>query len=255
MPTEKVELEKKYLTNTKNLVGELYPVLLDADGKPIDGLHRLDENPSWASKKLRQIKTEKQRILARLVAHNARRPISFEERQADITALAEEMMKEGTPPELISTEITNLGLFTGAYVRLMLGDIFKQSNKARTPKHSPEEVKEMLEVGRSVADKSKFTQENRGFAQMTCANEGIKRGELEISADTPVATEDAAVAAPTPLVLSPSFFDPLRLHGSMICPHCGGKFEASESLENLKVEVMNPVSFIERLKVELSRLV
>lgn len=44
----------------KGEVGPLYPVLVDAYGNVIDGLHRLEADPKWPKKKLEWVKTERE---------------------------------------------------------------------------------------------------------------------------------------------------------------------------------------------------
>lgn len=61
-------------------VGHLYPVLKDAYGNVIDGLHRLRQDPSWPVKKLDNITDPLQLAIARLVANVCRRDVAAEEK-------------------------------------------------------------------------------------------------------------------------------------------------------------------------------
>ena len=52
MKDEPQQIDKKHrrsLNKSHGTVGQLYPVLRDAEGKVIDGWHRLDVDPAWQS--------------------------------------------------------------------------------------------------------------------------------------------------------------------------------------------------------------
>ena len=52
------EDEEYSLRKSEGVVGQLQPVILDASGKPVDGLHRLEADPTWRTEKHDEIKTE-----------------------------------------------------------------------------------------------------------------------------------------------------------------------------------------------------
>ena len=62
-------------------IGQLYPVLVDAKGNIIDGLHRQEADPSWRTEKIPEIDTEEKLLIARCIANWHRRPISREEKE------------------------------------------------------------------------------------------------------------------------------------------------------------------------------
>ena len=76
-------------------VGQLYPVLVDAKGKVIDGFHRLEADPKWRTEKLPEIDTEEKLLVARCVANWVRRQISREEKEEWINGLARIYKKQG----------------------------------------------------------------------------------------------------------------------------------------------------------------
>lgn len=61
-------------------VGYLYPILKDAYGNVIDGVHRLQLDPKWPVKKLDHITDPVQLAIARLVANVCRRDVPAEEK-------------------------------------------------------------------------------------------------------------------------------------------------------------------------------
>ena len=76
-------------------IGQLYPVLVDAKGKVIDGFHRLKADPHWRKEKLPEIDTEEKLLIARCVANWHRRQISREEKEEWINGLARIYGKQG----------------------------------------------------------------------------------------------------------------------------------------------------------------
>lgn len=76
-------------------IGQLYPVLVDAKGKVIDGFHRLKADPHWRKEKLSEIDTEEKLLVARCVANWHRRQIPSEEKEEWINGLARIYKKQG----------------------------------------------------------------------------------------------------------------------------------------------------------------
>lgn len=83
------------MDHSLQIVGQLYPVLRDAEGKVIDGKHRLDSDPNWFSRTLPHVKTEEQRILVAFHANVGRRKIPVKEKAGMINALAEIYLAQG----------------------------------------------------------------------------------------------------------------------------------------------------------------
>jgi len=113
-------------------IGQLYPVLVDAKGNIIDGLHRLEADPNWRKEKIPEIDTEEKLLVARCVSNWHRRQISREEKENWINGLAEIYQKQGLPAKGIRrqneikariVEITGLDPRT---VELYLKPEFKQ---------------------------------------------------------------------------------------------------------------------------------
>ena len=116
---------------SKRRTCELYPVLVDAHGNVIDGLHRLKADPGWERRTLEHIRTPAQLWLARIVANTHRRTVSREERAEQLTGLAEALRDEGVPRAKIVSTIAELTTFSERYVRGLLPDDYKMMSKAR----------------------------------------------------------------------------------------------------------------------------
>jgi len=87
------------LQSSENAVGQLYPVLRDAEGKVIDGWHRLDANPNWKSVTLEDVKTEEDRLIISAHVNIGRRDISSSEKREIVNDLAEIYYQQGLRPD------------------------------------------------------------------------------------------------------------------------------------------------------------
>lgn len=76
-------------------IGQLYPVLVDAKGNVIDGVHRLEADPNWRKEKLTEVDTEEKLLVARCVANWHRRQVAWEEKEEWINGLARIYKKQG----------------------------------------------------------------------------------------------------------------------------------------------------------------
>lgn len=54
-------------------IGQLYPILVDYHGNIIDGEHRFGVDKKWRRMRLEHIRTEKDRLVARIVSNTVRR--------------------------------------------------------------------------------------------------------------------------------------------------------------------------------------
>lgn len=70
------------------MVGQLIPVLRDAEGKVIDGYHRLDVDPNWKSVTLEDVKTDEERLIVSAHINISRRRITNKEKRLIINQLA-----------------------------------------------------------------------------------------------------------------------------------------------------------------------
>lgn len=76
-------------------IGQLYPILIDAEGNIIDGHHRQKADPSWRTETISEIDTEEKLLIARCAANWHRRPISREEKEKWINDLAKLYQEQG----------------------------------------------------------------------------------------------------------------------------------------------------------------
>ncbi|MBA7682107.1 hypothetical protein ES703_90453 [subsurface metagenome] len=80
-------------------VGEIYPILRDAKGECIDGLHRLDVNSDWHSITLENVKTKEDRLIVSAHVNLGRRKISRLEKRRIVNELAEIYFIAGLRPD------------------------------------------------------------------------------------------------------------------------------------------------------------
>jgi len=131
----------------RTFLGELFPILEDADGDIIDGKHR--SAAGWNSKvTLEQVDTPLKKAAARLIA-NRRRVMPFEERRELYDTIAEELIKEGKaqvtdtplrkkavkgPPNVILAIAELLGVSASAVSRYISNEYKSGVTVPRTPK-------------------------------------------------------------------------------------------------------------------------
>jgi DNA-binding transcriptional ArsR family regulator len=108
-------------------VGRLYPILLDRDGKIIDGRHRLAADENWPKRQLEQVETEEKRIIARLISNVCRRPVPAEEKREMLEKLGEIYMKNGVEPGKIARKIGEKTGMSYRWVMKYLPDKYKHS--------------------------------------------------------------------------------------------------------------------------------
>jgi ParB-like chromosome segregation protein Spo0J len=88
-------LTSEELNTPSKKIGQLYPILVDFYGNIIDGEHRFDVDREWKKMKLKHIKSEKDRIIARIVINNVRRSVSSKEKTILLKRLAEIYLNNG----------------------------------------------------------------------------------------------------------------------------------------------------------------
>lgn len=91
-----MELHPKKGTFKKsaNEFGQLYPVIISADGEVLDGKHRLDEVPNWKKVKLESVKDKRDKLKVTIIANFQRRTMPPEELRQLLTDLAKELCKK-----------------------------------------------------------------------------------------------------------------------------------------------------------------
>ncbi len=86
------------IKTSEGIIGQLYPILLDANGDIIDGRHRKEANPNWKTLKLDHIDTLEKKAIAILLANTQRRTVNEEEIRIHLGILAQ--VTKSTPKEL-----------------------------------------------------------------------------------------------------------------------------------------------------------
>lgn len=113
-------------------VGQLYPILVDYYGNIIDGKHRFDANREWKSATLGHIKTEKDRLVVRIISNNLRRTVSPNEKKKMLERLGEILSNQGIRPGKIAYEIASATGMSYTWVMKYLPDRFKDNSKSES---------------------------------------------------------------------------------------------------------------------------
>jgi hypothetical protein len=107
-------------------IGRLYPVLVDKDGEIIDGHHRLRADPHWPVMKLENVKTDEQRLIARLITNVCRRMVSASEKKEILKKLYYFYLEKGIEPSKIVRKITERTGMSYRWVMMYLPEKLKQ---------------------------------------------------------------------------------------------------------------------------------
>jgi hypothetical protein len=143
------DLTKDSLQKSVKIVGELYPVLTNQDGKILDGSHRIESNPKHY-RKIVQTKNRTEEILVRVHAHH-RRQVPQEETKAMLVELAKELEKDGIPKENVTAELYKLVPYTEQYVRRLLPEMYKQPEKVEAGRVGAQLTEQKLVSAQLVA--------------------------------------------------------------------------------------------------------
>jgi hypothetical protein len=124
--------EEEFITRLRKLrglVGEVYPVIVDAEGNIIDGWHRVKVDPSW-HKKIVECKDMGEKALVWFAAHE-RRTVSQKELSTNMIHVAEKLLRQGIQRDQIVAKIAELTGYTEQYIRKFLPAQYKAKEKAR----------------------------------------------------------------------------------------------------------------------------
>ena len=127
------------LKSSAERIGQLYPILVDYYGNIIDGEHRFDADEKWKRVRLEYIKTEKDRLIARIISNTVRRSVSRKEKKELLGRLGEIYFRKGIEPGKIAYEIAEETGMSYQWVMKYLSYRFKdclQSERAKlAPRH------------------------------------------------------------------------------------------------------------------------
>jgi hypothetical protein len=116
------------LKRSKEAIGSLYPILVDSDGRVIDGMHRQAVDKDWPKQVLPIHGTNS--LIARIIANVQRREVSPEEKREWLKELAEKT--KWNPDEIAE----HIGMSV-SWVRKYLDQEYKNSmmSKLASKKH------------------------------------------------------------------------------------------------------------------------
>lgn len=156
--TDKETVEQ--LLRSKNIIGEMLPIIVDKQDKEIlSGHHRKEAGwqrapfemdiQSLADKK--GVSKTIMKELVKLHANVQRKP-SREETQASILKIAKEFQTQGMNKETIAAEVSKWVPYTHQYVLELLPDEYKQKGKAVSPGRPIEESVKLVKQESSTSE-------------------------------------------------------------------------------------------------------
>ena len=115
------------LKSSAERIGQLYPILVDYHGNIIDEEHRFGVDEKWRTVRLEHIRTEKDRLVARVVSNTVRRSVPSKEKTELLKRLGEIYLNEGVKPGKIAYKIAEETGMSYRWVMKYLPDRFKDS--------------------------------------------------------------------------------------------------------------------------------
>ena len=109
------------------------PILLDRHGNVTDGRRRLAAGKNWPKIKLKHIKTEDERLIARLISDVCRRRVSAREKREILGKLGEIYLGEEVKPEKIGYKIAEMTGMSYRWVMKYLPDKLKKRHVLEGP--------------------------------------------------------------------------------------------------------------------------
>jgi hypothetical protein len=159
------------LSSSAEKIGCLYPILLDNNGEIIDGEHRFQANKNWRKVRLAHIKTEKDRLLVRIVANNVRRSVPSTEKNRVLNELGQILMDEGIEPGQIASVIAEKTGMSYRWVAKYLASDYKDKAQIRKAMSAAQHATKMFnEVTTAPKRKEQIlikNYTNAGFVMIT----------------------------------------------------------------------------------------
>ena len=212
---KKEENFKEILKRSKEVVGYIYPVVIDKKTLEIvDGKHRKEADPKWPEVQV-EFNSKKEKLLYRIHANLMRRQVSRKERAAQLYELALYLEDEGVPTEQIAQEIVKLvPELSPGYIMNLLPAKYKSKKKREAGAKGAKVRREKL--------RNSALQSTETLIPKTSSNEGSaampeKLGLSSISTSTVNSLfEDPAKSLETPKT---SKSRP-KIPRILICPRC-----------------------------------
>jgi len=128
-------LVEEFRSSAEN-VGKLYPVLEDSHGNVIDGQHRLEADEDWPKIRLENVKTEKERVIIRLIGNVCRRSVPAQEKTDMLDKIGSILVEEGFKPGEIAEKITEDTGMSYRWVVKYLPDKYKDPVQSGRRSHA-----------------------------------------------------------------------------------------------------------------------
>lgn len=165
MPQEKRARRtlRQELKSSSQRIGQLYPILVDFYGNIIDGEHRISVDDKWKKVRLETVKTDKDRLVARIVSNNLRRSVSSEEKKDLLSELGEILLSEGIKQGRIGYKIAEETGMSYPWVIKYLPERFKdrlQSERAKPAIRRKAEISKLLDLEKKVLSIRTYTNTN-----------------------------------------------------------------------------------------------
>jgi ParB-like chromosome segregation protein Spo0J len=141
------------LKSSSERIGQLYPILVDYYGNIVDGEHRFGVDNKWRRVKLEYIKTEKDRLIARIISNTVRRSVSSKEKRELLGRLGEIYLREGIKNGRITYKIAEETGMSYQWVMKYLPDAFKdylQSERAKPALRRRARMSKLLDPPKDV---------------------------------------------------------------------------------------------------------
>ncbi|MBW2561647.1 MAG: hypothetical protein JRE40_12445 [Deltaproteobacteria bacterium] len=133
------------LKSSAERIGQLYPILVDYFGNVIDGEHRFGVDEKWRRVRLEHIRTEKDRLIARIVSNTVRRSVPSKEKTELLERLGEIYSSEGVKPGRIAYKIADETGMSYTWVMKYLPDRFKDSLQSERAGAATQRVTRILD--------------------------------------------------------------------------------------------------------------
>ena len=181
------------LSQSASIIGRLYPVLLDNKGNLIDGQHRLEADPAWPKIRISSIKSEEQRILARLISNVCRRSVSAKEKTETLRELGHIYLRKGVPLSELAHELSKRSGMSYRWVMKYAPEELKlrpgiggptAHAKSEVASHATEEYRLLEKSSIKIAGISSYS--NTSFATITLEKQfflRLKRASEELGVD------------------------------------------------------------------------
>jgi hypothetical protein len=199
------------LKRSKDVVGYLQPVIVDADTYEIvDGKHRKEADLGWPEER-RKFKGPKEKLLYKIVSNNMRRTVSKKERQSQLLELALHFEDESVPREKMASKISEETGFSLRYVERLLPKKYKETRFA------PKRTKVYVDLGRPQT--SPTSQPTSQTSEPVVPKPSEAEAGFEPAKPEVVETEKIRAAETSVPVPEPSKPKPPKPK-TVVCPYC-----------------------------------